>query len=204
VAAITLGSGVLLYRAKRPALPTASKDEAAEGIHVRGKKSARVTIEEFGDFECPPCSQMAAVLKGAEEKYGSGLRVIFRHFPLAVHAHARAAALAAEAADRQHRFWEMHDLLYREQKMWSNAPNVPGLFNSYAGTIGLDVERFKNDLQNAEVAARVDADQKLGTSRGVNSTPTLFVNNVALPPAAINPAGVYKAIDEALQEKPKP
>jgi protein-disulfide isomerase len=147
---------------------------------------------------------MAAFLKKMEEEYGSRLRIIFHHFPLVMHAHAREAALAAEAADMQGRFWEMHDLLYKEQAAWSKADNVPALFNSYAGTIGLDLDRFKKDLQNPEVAARVDADQKLGASRGVTSTPTLFVNNVALPAETINPAGVKKAIETALKEKPKP
>ena len=104
----------------------------------------------------------------------------------------------------QGRFWEMHDVLYREQAIWSKAPDVPSLLQSYAGTIGVDLERFKKDLANPEIASRVDADQKLGASRGVTSTPTLFVNNVALPAAEINPAGLHKAIENALKEKPKP
>jgi protein-disulfide isomerase len=147
---------------------------------------------------------MAAFLKQTEKEYGSRLRLIFHHFPLAMHAHAREAALAAEAAEMQGRFWEMHDLLYKEQGAWSKAGDVPALLNSYASTIGLDLERFKADLQNPEVAARVDADQKLGASRGVTSTPTLFLNSVALPADTLNPGALKKAIDSALKEKPKP
>ena len=201
VALATFGSGFALYRAKRAAGP---KSGAASGIHVRGKAEAPVTIEEFGDFQCPPCGIMAAFLKKTEDEYGSRLRVIFHHFPLAMHAHAREAALAAEAAEMQGRFWEMHDLLYKEQAIWSKADDVPILFNSYAGTIGLDLDRFKKDLQTPEVAARVDADQKLGASRGVTGTPAFFVNDVALPAASINPDGVKKAIETALKEKSKP
>jgi len=204
VALATFGSGFAFYRAQRAALATGPKSGPASGIHVRGKADAPVTLEEFGDFQCPPCAMMAALLRKTEEEYGSRLRVIFHHFPLAAHAHARAAALAAEAAEKQGRFWEMHDLLYKEQGIWSKVDNVPLLFDSYAGAIGLDLDRFKKDLQNPGVAARVDADQKLGASRGVTSTPTLFVNNVALPPDALNPVGVKKAIDTALKEKPKP
>jgi protein-disulfide isomerase len=200
VALITLGAGFALYRAKKPA---ALKEAAATGIHVRGKSSAAVTIEEFGDFQCPPCSIMAGELHKLEEEYGSRLRLIFHQFPLAMHAHAREAALASEAAQEQGKFWEMHDVLYKEQAIWSKAPDVPALFSGYAGSIGLDVERFKKDLENPEVVARVDADQKLGASRGVTSTPTLFLNNAALPPTEINPAGLHKAIDTALREKPK-
>ena len=143
VALATFGSGFALYRAKLAALPADAKGGPASGIHVRGKAGALVTIEEFGDFQCPPCSIMSAVLAKLEEEYGARLRVIFHHFPLAIHAHAREAALAAEAAGMQGRFWEMHDLLYKEQAVWSKAPDVPSLFQSYAGTIKLDLDRFK-------------------------------------------------------------
>jgi protein-disulfide isomerase len=201
VGLMTCGGGFALYRAKKPA---ALKDAAASGIHVRGKPGAAVTIEEFGDFQCPPCGIMAGVLKKIEDEQGARVRMIFHHFPLAVHVHARAAALAAEAAHEQGRFWEMHDLLYKEQALWAKAPEVDTLFEGYAGSIGLDVERFKKDLAKPEIAARVDADQKLGASRGVTSTPTLFVNDVALKPEAINPSGIHKAIETALETKEKP
>ena len=204
VALATFGSGFALYRAKLAALPADAKGGPASGIHVRGKAGAPVTIEEFGDFQCPPCSTMSGVLAKLEEEYGARLRVIFHHFPLAIHAHAREAALAAEAAGMQGRFWEMHDLLYKEQAAWPKAPDVPSLFQSYAGMIKLDLDRFKKDLANPEVAARVDADHKLGESRGVTSTPTLFVNDVLLPAAELNPAGLHKAIEAAFKEKPKP
>jgi protein-disulfide isomerase len=204
VALATFGSGFALYRTKRAALPAEAKGGPASGIHVRGKAGALVTIEEFGDFQCPPCSVMADALEKAEKEYGSRLRVIFHHFPLAMHAHAREASLAAEAAGMQGRFWEMHDLLYKEQAVWPKASDVPSLFQSYAGTIKLDLDRFEKDLANPVVAARVDADQKLGASRGVTSTPTLFVNDVLLPVADINPAGLHKTIEAALKEKPKP
>ena len=201
VALMTFGSGFALYRAKKPA---SLKDAAASGIHVRGKAGAPVTIEEFGDFQCPPCGTMSGILKKLEEEEGQKVRLIFHHFPLAVHVHARAAALAAEAAQEQGRFWEMHDVLYKEQSLWSKAIVVDPLFEGYARSIGLDVERFKKDVAKPEVAARVDADQKLGSSRGVTSTPTLFLNNVALKPDAMNPTALHKAIETAIEEKDKP
>lgn len=207
VGLITFGSGFALYRSKKgeaPPAPAASKDAVATGLHVRGPKSAPVTIEEFGDFQCPPCAIMSGLLKKGEEEGKGTIRVVFRHFPLVTHAHAREAALAAEAAELQGKFWEMHDLLYKEQANWSKAEDAPGLFNGYAGTLGLDLERFKKDVQNPEMAARIDADQKLGSSRGVTSTPTLFVNNVLLPTDQLNPAGLDKAIEAALKEKAKP
>jgi len=203
VALITFGGGFMLYRAKKLGSGSGPISGAASGIHIRGSKSAAVTIEEFGDFQCPPCAGMATVLKKTEEKYGERLKMIFHHFPLVNHVHAREAAMAAEAADMQGKFWEMHDAIYREQAVWSKAEKVTPLFESYAGAIGLNVERFKKDLQDPAIAARVEADQKLGASRGVTSTPTLFVNTVALPPDQINEPGLHKAIETALTEKPK-
>jgi protein-disulfide isomerase len=204
VALITFGSGFALYRAKKMGAPSVPTSGPASGNHIRGSKSAVVTIEEFGDFQCPPCSIMATNLKKIEEEYGTRLRLVFHHFPLVNHIHARAAAAAAEAADLQGKFWEMHDVLYREQSLWSKADDVAPLFAGYAQTIGVDIERFKKDVQDPAVTARVDADQKLGSSRGVTSTPTLFVNGVALPADQLNPASLHKAIDTALNEKPKP
>jgi protein-disulfide isomerase len=205
VALITFGSGFALYRAKKLGAPSAPTSAPASGNHVRGSKSAVLTIEEFGDFQCPPCSVMATNLKKIEEEYGTRLRLVFHHFPLPVHVHAREAALAAEAADLQGKFWEMHDVLYREQGLWSHAvDNVAPLFEGYAKSLGMDVERFKKDVQDPAVAARVDADQKLGSSRGVTSTPTLFVNGVVQPADQLAPPNLHKALDAALNAKPKP
>jgi protein-disulfide isomerase len=204
VALITFGAGWMLFRAKRLPAPTAAvKDSPSREMHVRGEADAPVTLEEFGDFECPPCSIMSGAIHQLEKEYGSKLRVIFRQFPLPTHAHAREAALASEAAHLQGRFWEMHDLLYKEQGVWSKAADVPALFDSYAGTIGLDLERFKKDMQSPEVNARVTADHDEGASRGVTSTPTLFINNTVVPPASLNPPGLHKTIEASLQEKTK-
>src|SRR5213075_860669 len=99
--------------------------------------------------------------------YRPRLRVIFRHFPLPNHAHAREAAFAAEAAGLQGKFWEMHDLLYREQAQWSKATDAQPLWNAYAGILGLNVDRFKQDMNSETVKERVAADQKHGASLGV-------------------------------------
>lgn len=205
VAVILAGSLFMLYRAKRLPVPTAGGgQEETAGLHVRGEASAPVTLEEFGDFECPPCGKIAEALLQIEKDYGPKLRVIFRQFPLEMHAHAREAAWASEAANNQHKFWEMHDLLYKEQAVWSKAADVPAVFKEYARKIGLDVERFEKDIASTEVRARVDADQKLGLSRGVTSTPTLFINNTVLPATSLNSPAIHAAIDEALKQKAKP
>jgi protein-disulfide isomerase len=195
----------MLYRAKRPVAGAMSKEAepsgkaSGESMHVLGPNDAPVTLEEFGDFQCPPCAKLSDPINQLQRDYGSRLRVIFHHFPLATHQHAREAACAAEAAHMQGRFWQMHDLLYREQPVWSKAADVQSLFSSYAGILGLRVERFKQDMESEKVRARVDSDQKHGASIGVQNTPTLFLNNQALPPTNLSPEAVRAAVDAAVK-----
>jgi Protein-disulfide isomerase len=114
------------------------------------------------------------------------------------------AAYAAEAAGLQGRYWEMHDLLYKEQANWSNAPDAKQLFVSYAKILGLEMDRFETDMAGPTAKARVTADQERGKSLGVNSTPSIFINNQGLPPKSLNPTALRAAIEEALKEKERP
>ena len=110
------------------ALPT-SGDAGADPPHVLGPANAPATLEEFGDFECPPCGLLHPILKTMEQEFGPRLRIIFREFPLVpTHVHALAAARAAEAAGLQGKFWEMHDLIYENQKAWHEAFDVRPIF----------------------------------------------------------------------------
>jgi protein-disulfide isomerase len=208
VALATISSATLLYRAKRrPALVMSKNGSAAEtraagDTHASGDPNAPVTLEEFGDFQCPPCAMLSEPINQLEKDYRPNVRVVFHNFPLPVHAHAREAALVAEAAGLQDHFWEMHDLLYREQAIWSKAIDVRTLFNSYAGILGLDVERFKRDMDGEQVSERVMADQKQGASLGVKNTPTIFLNNRAVDPQSLNPAALRTQVEEAVKAKP--
>ena len=205
---ITFGAGTLLYRAKRPVALNISKERAEgeekQGSHVRGPAHAPVTLEEFGDFQCPPCGLISGPLREIEKDYGPNLRVIFRNFPFPNHQHALEAAYAAEAADLQGRYWEMHDRLYKEQASWSNAPDAKQLFVSYAKMLGLEMDRFETDMVGPTVKARVIADQERGKSLGVTATPSIFINNQGVPAKSLNPTALRAAIDEALKEKERP
>jgi protein-disulfide isomerase len=197
----------MLYRAKRPPVLTiskenASKTEGTDSVHVRGNPKASVTLEEFGDYQCPPCGKLAGPIKQLEQDFDPRLRVIFHHFPLPNHVHAREAATAAEAAGLQGRFWEMHDLLYQEQAVWSKVADVQPLFLSYVGILGLDVERFKKDVQSDNVKARVLSDQTRGTSLGVQNTPTIFLNDRAVAPTDLAPDRLRTVVTEAVNGKP--
>jgi len=208
VAALTVGAGAMLYRAKERAIAgggvtgPSTSEVGREPLHVRGQPGAPVTLEEFGDFQCPSCATAAEVIGKLEQDYGPRLRVVWRNFPLAMHAHALEAALAAEAAGLQGRFWEMHDLLYKNQAVWSNAsdPATAGqFFTAYARSLGLDVERFAKDSASDEVKARVISDGEHGVSRGVKNTPTLFINDRDVR-TFFSPERLHEAIDAALAE----
>jgi len=170
-------------------------------VHIRGNPDAPVTLEEFADFQCPPCGIFAAFGEELLKEYDSRLRIVFRNFPLAAHEHAREAALAAEAAGFQGKFWEMHDVLYREQATWSKASNVRELFESYAGTIGLNLDQFKTDIDSEKAKERVDSDHARGESLGITMTPTLYINNQPVEGRDKSPEGVRAAINAALVGK---
>lgn len=208
VAAIaTLGTGAMLYRAKLPHPVTIAEDKSvsgksdAESMHIRGNADAPVTLEEFGDFQCPPCGSFAGFADELVKEYDPHLRIVFRNLPLKIHEHAREAAVAAEAAGLQGRFWEMHDILYREQATWSKADNPRELFDSYAGMIGLNLDQFKKDMEGEKARARVDSDQDRANSLGVKLTPSVFINDHEIGPNDKTPEGLRAAIDAALKEK---
>jgi len=154
----------------------------AEPAHTLGPTTAPVHIEEFGDFECPPCGVFHPILDQMREEFGDKLHITFREFPLVpTHQHALAAASAAEAAGLQGKFWEMHKLLYDRQQKWKEEFDVRPVFEGYAKEIGLDVERFKRDVGSDLVQQRIFQDGKRGHSLGVKGTPTVFMNGREVP-----------------------
>jgi protein-disulfide isomerase len=154
----------------------------ADPAHTLGPASAPVHLEEFGDFECPPCGLFHPILKQMEGEFGDKLHVTFREFPLVpTHQHALAAASAAEAAGLQGKFWEMHGLLYDRQGTWKTQFDVRPVFEGYAKEIGIDVDRYKRDVNSDLVQQRIFQDGKRGHSLGVKGTPTVFMNGREVP-----------------------
>ena len=203
VALLAVGGGAYFYRTKRAASPPlkisgTETEKSGEVVHVLGPADAVVTLEEFGDFQCPPCGRLSEPINQLQKQYN--LRVIYREFPLAIHAHAKEAAYAAEAAARQGRFWQMHDLLYREQAVWSKSSDARALFNAYAGMLQLDLERFKKDMDSPEVEKKVELDQGRGAAIGVKNTPTIFLNNEAVPGPQSNPEQLTGLVEAALKK----
>jgi len=185
---------------------SASEAPGAEPPHIRGNPNAKVTLEEFGDFECPVCGTYAVELKKIESEFGDRLRVIFREYPLypTPHKHALIAAQAAEAAGLQGRFWEMHDKLYENQKAWSEATDVMPMLIDYARQVGLDTDRFGRELNGEIVAARIFQDGRRVHALGVTGTPSFFVNGKALDAASFSPAGLRALLNQALRGNSSP
>jgi protein-disulfide isomerase len=140
--------------------------------HIQGPSDAAVTLVEYGDYECPYCGAAYPIIKEVQARMGERLRFVFRNFPITTsHPHAEQAAEAAEAAASQGRFWQMHDVLYENQRRLRDQD-----LRAYAEKLGLDVELFDRDLAEHVHAARVHEDFMSGVRSGVNGTPTFYIN----------------------------
>jgi protein-disulfide isomerase len=163
--------------------------------HALGPQHAAVTIVEYGDFECPNCKQAAPAVKLLLERFGSQVRLVYRHFPLEeVHPHALHAALAAEAAGAQGRFWQMHDLLFEEQLHLK-----PRQVRSYAEKVELDIERYDSEMNDELYLQRVREEIEGGRQSGVRATPTFFVNG-RIRDVSFGLDALARGVEEALRK----
>jgi protein-disulfide isomerase len=145
-----------------------------ERDHVQGPADAAVTLVEYGDYECPYCGAAYPILKEVKARMGDRLRFVFRNFPISTsHPHAEKAAESAEAAATQGRFWEMHDVLYENQKRLGDDD-----LRGYAEQLGLDLDSFDRDMAEHVHAARVHDDFMSGVRSGVNGTPTFYIDGI--------------------------
>ncbi|WP_223649097.1 DsbA family protein [Hymenobacter psoromatis] len=140
--------------------------------HRQGPAKAPLQLVEYGDYQCSYCGQAYPAVRAAQQALGNKLEFVFRNFPLTeVHPHAQQAALAAEAAAKQHKFWEMHDALYEHQNQLDEQHLI-----GFARQLGLDIEKFTQDMQNPTMAGKVESDFESGVRSGVNGTPSFFLN----------------------------
>jgi len=166
------------------------------------KVTSPVVLEEYGDYQCPPCGQLYPDLKQIEKEYGNQVQIVFHHFPLMkIHKNALIAAHAAEAARNQDKFWEMHDLLYRNQKDWSELADPRSVFLSYAKQLGLNLDQFNGDLESNQIDQRISADIQRGSAQGVTGTPTVFLDSQPVNYQATNLDGLRRGINILLERK---
>ncbi len=163
-----------------PSTPSASTGDPlaiTAADHIEGAAKAKVTLIEYGDFQCPSCGAAYPLVKNLQKSFGTKLRLVFRNFPLVqLHPNALAAARAAEAANLQGKFFAMYDKLFSNQNAWAELTNAPDTFKQYAKDIGLDVNKFEADYTSQGVIDRVNTDIATGQALKITGTPTFYVN----------------------------
>lgn len=169
--------------------------------NVLGSPDAKVTVEEFADYQCPACASTYPTVKEIQSLYGDRIKFVFRNFPLAIPAHDKAyrAALAAEAAAMQGKFWAMQDLIFTNQRTWSPAADFDSILKEYATKLGLDVAKFEADMNGMEAKSRIDADKARGQALGFTSTPTIYINGKMMPFQELTVPKLRQVIDAELQ-----
>lgn len=192
----------------RPANTGAARTPATTNVlgaqppNLLGSPNATVTVEEFADFQCGACASVHPRVKELTSIYGSRIKFVFRHFPLSIPAHDKAynAAVAAEAAGLQGRFWDMQNLLFTNQQVWTNNPDYRRIWEEYAAKIGLDVEKFKTDMAGLLTKERVNADMARGRALNISSTPTIYINGQSVPFEQMTVDVMRQVIDAELQK----
>ena len=140
--------------------------------HVQGSPDALVTLVEYGDYQCPHCGAAFPIVKQIQKAFSKNLRFAFRHFPLAnVHEYAFPAAIAAEAAGKQQKFWEMHDMIFERQSLLNEYALL-----EFAEEVGLNIPAFKAGVKDPQLREKVESDFESGVRSGVNGTPSFFIN----------------------------
>lgn len=151
--------------------------EITESDVTRGNKKAKVVLIEYSDFQCPACAYYHSLVKQLTDKYKDRMLFAYRFFPLRqIHKNAVSSSQAAYAAHLQGKFWEMHDLLFENQTDWSDSGNAKDIFESFAKELGLNEEKFKQDMDSSETVRIINSQYSVGAQAGVNSTPTFFLN----------------------------
>jgi len=151
-----------------------------ETDHILGTTTAPVIVVEYADFQCPTCAAFSPMLNQLQSDEQGKVAIVYRYFPLPQHRNAVNAAKAAEAAGLQGKFWEMHDILFKNQTAWGNIVEPAAFFGEYAKVLGIDTAKFAEDFASNAVANRVSTDEADAKRNRLTYTPTLFVQGVRI------------------------
>lgn len=202
-ACVVAFAGLLLLNKNKSNAPSQNGGSSSSKLsdHTVGQGTTGVTLTEYGDFQCPACYQFYPIVKAIKQKYGDQITFRFRHFPLTeIHQNALIGARVAEAAGLQGKFFEMHDKLYDNQPTWSESQNPTQFFEQYAQELGLDVNKFREDMKSTAVNDTVQADRAEARRLGYSSTPTFEINGSKIENPR-NLEGFTKLIDDAIAAK---
>jgi protein-disulfide isomerase len=182
---VVLFVGIVVYNNHKNNNNSSNSNTGSATNHVEGDLTSKVTLVEYGDYECPVCESYFTTVQQVQQQFNSQIKFQFRNLPLSsIHPNAIAGARAAEAADLQGKFWQMHDMLYESQNWqeWSTSSNPEPYFWAYAQELNLNVNKFKTDFASTEVNNRVQADLNAFAKTGQQqATPTFFLNGKYVP-----------------------
>lgn len=199
VASVVLVIGAVFFLSKPEKPVVISQDTLIKADSLKiATEGAKLTIVEFGDFQCPACKAAHPGMKQALSEYPGQVNFVFRHYPLPMHANARLGAAAVEAANRQGKVWEMYDKVFEAQDDWASENNPTDKFKQYATELGMDGEKLASDMNDSVITDKINNDLVDGNASGVNSTPTFFFNN-ELYKGGISYTDFKAAIDAKLQ-----
>lgn len=173
--------------------------------NIYGKKDSDIILIEYGDYSCQGCEQLEKRLRPILEEYKDDITFIYRHFPLTtIHPNARLASAYAEAAGLQGQYWQMHEKLFENRLAWwqLSTNERDGVLDGYAKELGLNIDQLKKDISDDRISQKINFDQELGKSKGVNSTPSLFLNGKEVAQSDFQDAeSIRSLLDEAVKEK---
>ena len=183
---IVIVGALVIFNGSSSSSSQFSLTEVSPSDHVKGRTvdtgaSSTVVLIEYADFQCPACRSYYPILLELSQTYSDKVTFVYRHFPLKqIHFNAEPAAWASEAASKQGKFWEMHNLLFEKQNEWSSASDLKKVFGDYAVLIGIDKEQFLADLDSGEVKDIVKSQRESAVKNGFNASPTFVLNGEKL------------------------
>ncbi len=180
LAAVIVGLGLIFWLGSGRKSNNGNSSGVQPTQHITGQGKKGVTLMEYGDYQCPVCGAYYQTVKEVVAKYNKDIYFQFRNLPLVqIHPNAFAGARAAEAAGKQGKYFEMHDLLYENQQLWSQSSNPMPLFEGYAQQLSLDLNKFKTDYSSSAVNDLIQADiAEFGKTGQQEATPTFFIDGV--------------------------
>ena len=195
LAVVVIALGGIFFVGKKQSGSTATANSSAQpSNHTEGTSLKNINLTVFGDFECPVCGSYFPIEQQVLAKFKGQITFTFHNFPLeSIHPNAFAASRAAEAAGLQGKFFEMHDLLYKNQSSWGTSSDPTGFFKLYANQLGLDSAKYDQDFKSSVVNDTINADIQLGNNKNVTGTPTYFINDQKLNNTDINSADKFEA-----------
>ncbi len=175
-----------------------------DGKYISANASPKITLVEFGDYECPACSAYNSLVKQVITEFSGEINYVFRNYPLPQHKNAPISSYAAEAAGIQGKFWEMHNKLYDTQGAWANTTEAKSIFIGYAKDMGLDVSKFTSDIDSQKIKDKITRDESDGKLVNLTATPTFYINGVKVENLPASYDEFKKIIENALKNAPLP